>query len=264
MKYQITKLYTYPIKSLKGVSQEQVQLSPNGFAYDRFWMLARPFGRFITQREIPALALFETAFTEQGVLVKHQYSELLVPFDLAHQPDNELTVSIFGKEVNAQKESAAINAWFSEQLKEEVILVRQAKGAKRLVNRHPESAINFPDGHQFLVIGEASLDGLNQKLDKSVPMNRFRPNIVFSGGIAHEEDQWMDVQIGDHQFAHTKNCGRCKITTIDQTSGVMGQEPLKTLATYRMEVKSITFGRYLKLAGLGKKRIEVGDEIIVK
>ena len=261
MKYLITQLYTYPIKSLSGIAQQSADLTNTGFAYDRFWMLCEPQGQFITQREIPKLALFQTAFTSEGVRVIYRGNSLIIPFHLTPNTQDELTATIFGKEVHSQKEGAEVNNWFSEQLGQEVILVRRAKGAKRLVNQHPLTEINYPDGHQFLVIGEASLASLNERLEEPVPTNRFRPNIVFSGGTPHIEDEWLDVQIGDMVFASTKNCGRCQITTINQATGVMGKEPLKTLATYRRKVNSVKFGQYFKLKELGKGVIEVGNEI---
>lgn len=105
----------------------------------------------------------------------------------------------------------------------------------------PDSETAFSDGFPILAISKASLDDLNNRLEDPLPMNRFRPNIVLDGCSAWAEDGWESFtagtaegsSLGPIDFALVKPCDRCKVTTIDQATAESGQEPLKTLSTFR-------------------------------
>jgi uncharacterized protein YcbX len=88
-------------------------------------------------------------------------------------------------------------------------------------------------------------------------MNRFRPNIVFTGGRPFQEDTMHTFTIGSITFHGVKLCARCIITTIDQATAAKNKEPLKTLARYRFRENKILFGQNLVHEGLGE--IAVGD-----
>lgn len=261
MSLQISELYVYPIKSMGGIALDTAQLSNTGIAYDRYWMLTDEHGRFLTQREIPELARFRPAWSEEALLVRSDDQQIAVP-KTSHS-DRMLECTVWGDQVLAYPEDDDINAWFSEILQRKVLLVRRADSAQRYVDGQTTATINFPDSSQYLIIGQASLDDLNSRLEKSLPMNRFRPNIVFTGGQPYEEDNWLSIQVGEINFTATKVCGRCKITTIDQERAIVGTEPLPTLAAYRLEGKKISFGRYLQLQDKPTGTISVGDELIV-
>ncbi|MDQ3040980.1 MAG: MOSC domain-containing protein [Acidobacteriota bacterium] len=132
---------------------------------------------------------------------------------------------------------------------------------------HKNDTVSFADGYPILLAGENSLADLNARLETPVPMNRFRPNLVVSGADAFAEDGWKQIKIGAVLFHVVKPCGRCVITTIDQTSGEkQGVEPLKTLATYRIPKRSvkrkILFGQNMIAENSGEV-LNVGDKIEV-
>ncbi len=149
-------------------------------------------------------------------------------------------------------------------------LVRLNENTKRKVNpfyavRKFQDVVSFADGYPILLIGEGSLDDLNSKLEKPIPMNRFRPNLVVKGSEAFAEDTWKKIRIGETIFHLVKPCARCVMTTIDQKTGISdGKEPLKTLATYRLVKKSgkskINFGQNLIADSFGGI-VKVGDKI---
>src|ERR1044071_9502659 len=60
MQATLTDLYTYPVKSCRGIRGEVARMTATGLADDRHWMLVRPNGRFVTQRELPRMALMLT------------------------------------------------------------------------------------------------------------------------------------------------------------------------------------------------------------
>jgi uncharacterized protein YcbX len=150
--------------------------------------------------------------------------------------------------------------WFSAVLGTPVELVRIADDAVRGVDpRFGRAAdqVGLADGYPLLLLSEASLDGLNRRLPTPVPMDRFRPNLVVSGCPAHAEDGWAALRIGGITLRPVKPCARCTITTVDQTSGVRGAEPLRTLAGYRRLDGKVVFGQNVVHDGRGE--IRAGD-----
>jgi uncharacterized protein YcbX len=128
-------------------------------------------------------------------------------------------------------------------------LVFMPDASRRQVNQNyapsPDDVVGFADGYPFLLISEASLKDLNQRLNAPVPMNRFRPNLVISGCLPYEEDTWKWIRIGEVRFKVAKPCARCIVTTVDQSTGEKGVEPFQTLAAYRKQEKGIMFGQNL-------------------
>ena len=94
-------------------------------------------------------------------------------------------------------------------------------------------------------------------------LNRFRPNLVFGGGPAYDDDTWNEFTIGEVAFRAVRGCGRCVLTTIDQQTATKSPvgEPLRTLATYRQIEGSTLFGQ--NVTGAGSGRLVVGDPIVV-
>ena len=57
---QLSEIYIYPIKSLGGIRLENSNITPRGLENDRRFMLVDENGRFLSQREHPQLAVFQT------------------------------------------------------------------------------------------------------------------------------------------------------------------------------------------------------------
>jgi len=256
---KITQLHIYPIKSLGGIELEAAEITSTGFTYDRYWMLVDESGQAITQRDYPILALFKLNLLEDLVSVKFENQVLEIPKVL--EQEEEIKCMIWGNQVIANKEQSQHSDWFSEILKTKVALVRKSIAPKRIVKNHPDSFVNFPDSNQYLILGEQSLANLNEKLESPIPMNRFRPNIVFSGGTPHIEDQWNAIRIGNSQFEVTKACARCNLTTINQVTAEVGIEPLRTLSQYRSFNRKVLFGQYLKVVKSETGKIKIGEEV---
>lgn len=263
-KFIISELWIYPIKSLGGISLNKAIVSDRGFLYDRRWMLIDETGRFLSQREIPKLSLLEVNLSDKQLVVslKNQSNyRLNIPF-LEEAPSR--FVQIWEDTCLAWQYPDIINSFFSDFLQRNVKLVYMPESSIRKVDvkfAKNNETTSFSDGYPFLLIGQSSLDDLNEKLAVPVSMNRFRPNIVFQGGIAFEEDTWKNFRIGDIEFICAKPCARCLVTTISQETAQQGKEPLKTLSNYRKFENKILFGQNLIHSGSGYVR--VGDEILV-
>lgn len=256
-------IYTYPIKSLGGIRLEEATLEERGLKYDRRWMLVDKKGKFLSQRKHPKMALLQTRISDSGILVKHKddpEKTILIPFEANSSQLRQVT--IWEDRVEARLVDTGISRWFSEFLNIACDLVFMPPSTKRKLK--PKYAVNggsvsFADGMPYLLIGQSSLDDLNSRLENPVPMNRFRPNFVFSGGIPFQEDEWDIVSIGDARFKITKPCTRCVVTTVDQQTGEKNREPLATLATYRNVNGKVMFGQNMLL--LEGDRVQTGDRI---
>ncbi|HSY26293.1 MAG TPA: MOSC domain-containing protein, partial [Burkholderiaceae bacterium] len=168
-----------------------------------------------------------------------------------------------------------IAAWFSQALGMRCRLARFHPRVQRLINNEWASGrdiqTHFADGYPMLLISEASLADLNQKLHAqarvALPMNRFRPNLVIAGVEAFEEDYAAIIQIGPVQLQPIKPCPRCPIPAIDQATGISGPDPLDILQSYRANPKvdgGITFGMNVILLEGENHVLEVGQEVEVE
>ena len=263
--HTLTSIHTYPIKSLGGVSLAEAVVQPRGLQYDRRWMLVDDSSRFVSQREIAELALLGTALEAPFLVVfskKNPALRLQIPLEPEVAVMPEIPVQIWNDQCLARVYAAETNRWFSEQLGPSVRLVYMADSTQRMADSHyaPEDMpVSFADGYPFLLIGQASLDGLNSRLEQPLPMNRFRPNFVVESSIPHEEDNWRNFRIGNQPFRGVKPCARCIIPTTNQDTAQRSTEPMKTLATYRQQDRKILFGQNVIWLGAGEGRVQVGD-----
>ncbi|MGI4750150.1 MAG: MOSC domain-containing protein [Janthinobacterium lividum] len=263
---KISGLFVYPIKSLGGISLNKAQVTSRGLEHDRRWMLVDENNRFLSQREIPEMALLYVELTPKGLLVMHRKkAEEFIAIPFLFDANEEAICTIWDDECQAEFVDTEIDKWFTRILKIKCRLVYMPKNSKRMVDQQyaePGQITSFSDAYPFLLAGEASLEDLNSRLKEPVLMDRFRPNIVFSGGEAFQEDQMAEFQIGDLHFYGVKPCARCPVITIDQESGISGKEPLKTLAIYRKKNNKVYFGQNLVHEGDGS--LSIGDELVIK
>lgn len=263
---QLQEIYIYPIKSLGGISVPEAEVQQTGFKYDRRWMLTDSEGNFLSQRTFPQMALLQVNIDVYGLLVTHKnnlLSPLTIPFNTPFE--KKATVNIWDDVCTASEVSDIANEWFSHALHMPVRLVYMPSDTQRLVDENyanNKEIVSFADAYPFMIIGQSSLDDLNQRLDQPVPMNRFRPNLVFTGGAPYCEDTIDTFSIGDVTFTAVKPCARCVLITIDQGLATKGKEPLKTLSAFRTQKNKIMFGQNLLHKGAGI--IKAGDKIEVQ
>jgi uncharacterized protein YcbX len=243
----ISHLYVYPIKSLGGIELSTAQLTDRGIEHDRRWMLVDEQNRFLTQREHPKMAVLRTAIqgNQLAVYEKGQESDM-IRLNLYATGTEALKVQIWDDVCDAVQISDSVNQWFSEKLDSVCKLVYMPDESKRKVDQRyaiKDDLTGFSDGYPVLMIGQASLDDLNSRLEEPVPMNRFRPNIVFTGGTPFQEDSMKQFQINGADFYAVKPCARCAVPTTNQDTGERKKEPMKTLATYRTGNNKVYFGQ---------------------
>ncbi|MEM6448849.1 MAG: MOSC N-terminal beta barrel domain-containing protein [Cyanobacteria bacterium P01_D01_bin.105] len=274
----LSELYIYPIKSAAGIAMRKAQMTARGLQHDRRWMVVDARGKFMTQRRFPQMALISVALEDglKGELVVNApgMETLVVPLmgkgDVSE--GNGMEVEVWGDRCKAISVSAESKAWFSQFLETDCQLVYMPDDAQRPTEHGklgPDNLVSFADAFPYLLISEASLNGLNQKLSghdaSPVSMDRFRPNLVISGASKpHAEDAWQQISISEAVFDLPKLCARCSIPNVEQQTGDRGKEPTKTLSTYRFWDKGIWFGKNgLQTGGPQNAVLRVGDEIRV-
>ena len=263
---KITGIYIYPIKSMGGIRLETATVEREGLQHDRRWMLLDANDQFITQRQVPELALIQGSLSNAGILLSHkngQHGQVELPFD--EEPDSPpFPVKVWSDEVAARAVSGTVNEWLSDALKTRCGLVKIETNAMRYsLKGKGGKYVSFADTHPLLLAGSASLYELNSRMETPLPMTRFRPNLVFDGGKPFEEDTWKAFSIGQVQFKNMGLCDRCKVTLIDPETGkTTGAEPLRTMDTFRKMDGKVFFGVWGTLLREDEKAtIRVGDLI---
>ena len=243
---QVTDIYIYPVKSLKGIPLMEAEAGMRGLRYDREWMITDSDYQFLTQREIEAMATITVSVSKNCLLIQSiDGDELKV--DLNTKRRGSVKVSVWDDTCDAYDEGEVASYWLTDKLGywqgRTLRLVRFSSDGKRPVpakylhGREAESA--FSDQFPFLITSWDSLEKLNEGLvengKQEVTMDRFRPNIVIGDIDGIENKTLLDLvcQDGNYEFGLRKPCKRCKITTINQNSGeiIDFKEPLSTLTS---------------------------------
>jgi uncharacterized protein YcbX len=259
----LSEIWIYPIKSLGGIRLPSSPVMQKGLRYDRRWMLIDEHDTFMTQREHPGMALFKVGVCGSELTVTFDQHSTCVPIDPT-ATGARVKTRVWDDDVEVIEGSRGSSIWFSEMMGVKCKLVsfpeENARGVdpKYKIN---EEQVSLADAYPFLIIGEQTLADLNRRLKQPLPMNRFRPNLVFSGGKAFEEDAWRNFRIGRNRFVGVKPCGRCAVTTVDQATGEKGVEPLATLSTYRKRDGKVYFGQ--NVIAIDHGEIVEGDEIVL-
>jgi uncharacterized protein YcbX len=277
---QITDLFIYPVKSLKGISLNKSETALRGLKFYREWMITNSDYEFITQREIESMATIEVSIDSDALMLSSKnnthYTIPLEPSKSKH-----IQASVWGDICDAYDEGDDVSLWLTNVLGQykgkSLRLVRFAKQGVRPVptkyldGREAQSA--FSDQFPYLITSWESLERLNKGLIKNrsqvVKMDRFRPNIVVKGveGLEKKTSHNFLCQKSGYSFGLRKPCKRCKIITINQEDGEIDnpKEPLSTLASlsFSDEINGAFFGQNAILLSTKNYTLKVGDEFLI-
>jgi uncharacterized protein YcbX len=251
----LESVHVYPVKSCAGTTPGEALLTETGFDLDRAWMVTDGDFEFVTQRELPRLALVRpTLKSEELILRAPGMLALHVALD---RVEEGCRARVWNDRVAAYDMGALCAQWFSDFLGRPLRLVRFDPEHERLADRAWTGAIAAPtalqDGYPLLVACVASLDEVNRRLggagEAPVTMARFRPNLVLGGLEAHGEDHLDEVVFktadGPVRLKLVKPCGRCPIPDVDPATGLTGHAVGDVLRQYRADPRlagAITFG----------------------
>lgn len=266
----VSNLLTYPIKSTKGISLQESEVGLLGLKYDRTYAIINSKNHIITgrSRDNSNILKISTEIKEDILqLTASQHETMHIDLKTVFANGRE-EVFIFNKPAKAITSSHEINKWLSAVLEEECRLVKidqnEMRPFKIKYGGRGNDSIAFSDAAPILLFSEASLNHLNNQIERPVSLLNFRPNIVVSGCEAYAEDTWKKIRIGECEFSVGAPAGRCDFITVDPYTFLRDaeQEPLRTLAKTRTENNKVKFGMYLNPIKLGT--IKVGDQIEIE
>ncbi|MHC8319462.1 MOSC domain-containing protein [Pseudomonas sp. GB2N2] len=264
---RLSALYRYPLKSCKAEPLQRIGLDRLGLDGDRRWMLVdEASGRFLTQRAVGQMSQLSALWNADGGLKLsapgHEALDIALPAS-----DAQLRgVTIFTDSLRVPDAGDEAGAWVSKFIGKPTRLVQipidRARSTQAGYGKDDDQ-VAFADGFPLLLIGQASLQDLSEKVGRPLEMLRFRPNLVIEGSAAYAEDGWKRIRIGDVEFRVVKPCSRCILTTIDPQTGVRSddREPLATLQKCRAEEGGAMFGQNLVNDGNGL--LEVGMPVTI-
>ena len=257
---ELTGIYIYPVKSLRGVSVSEAKLEHGRVVGDRDWLLVDARGDFMHMRDYPQMARISAAITAAGIEVQMDGMPRLdirrPTFDAGTRVEH---VPLWRRSAAVTRVARDADDWFSRALGVECRLMAFVPHASGLNVPSYETNSSLQDATPFHLTTEESLADLNARMAAPIPMNRFRPNLVVRGGAPYAEDQWRTLTVGDTTLRWIKPCTRCVATTTDHETGERpSREPLYTLARYRRWGNEVIFGHYLVADSWGV-RLRVGD-----
>jgi hypothetical protein len=261
----LASIHIYPLKSCAPLSLAVASVQRRGIAHDRRWLIVDADNRFITAREHPRLTLIRATAGEDGLQLAAPGMPAL-SVDVPRTDASRLTITIWDDCVAPLRADARANTWISEFLDKPCAIAYMDETCIRATDPDwsaPGDEVSFADGYPLLLISQAAVDHLNERLQTPVPALRFRPNLLIAGTEPHAEDEWKRICVGDIEFDVVKPCIRCVFTTVDFFSGTFDPsgEPLRTLIKYRRTPKGVAFGQNLIPRGEGILR--VGDAVTV-
>lgn len=253
----VSALFIYPIKSCASVSVTELVCTPRGVQDDRRFMVVDTNGQAITQRENPRLAHVQPLVTHTGLRVSYE-GKAATSFDFGTTARRAIKVwSHEGEALDLGDEAAD---WFSTFIEQPCRLVEFAPDSHRAVSKSHtqlDAETQFSDGYPILITSIESLSDLNRRLSVPVPMNRFRPNVVFRDVAPFAEDGWKVLEFPQLRLHVVKPCERCVIVTTNQVTLERQKEPLRTLAKFRNFDGRVCFGQNAVPEAPGK--IVLGD-----
>ena len=277
---QITDLFIYPVKSLKGISLNTSETSLRGLKFDREWMITNSGYEFITQREIESMSTIEVSIDSDALTLSlKNNTKHTIPLDSIKSAP--IKASVWGDNCDAYDEGDDVALWLTSMLGQykgkSLRLVRYAKqGVRPVPSKYlegMEAQSAFSDQFPYLVTSWESLDKLNKGLIKNgsqvAKMDRFRPNIVVKGieDLEKKTSQNFLCQQSGYSFGLRKPCKRCKIITINQDDGKIDnpKEPLATLTSLRFSdaINGAFFGQNAILLSTRNYILKVGDELSI-
>ena len=275
MNARIDALWLYPIKGCRGFRVPRASLAPTGLEVndigDREWVVVDKGGEFLSQRELPKMALIETRLTGESLRVR---APDMLQLDVPFASEGEvLTVKVWNDEVAAVTQGEIADAWLTRFLGLRCRLMRFDPQATRVSNAKYTGALTAPykfaDAFAMLVCSTASLSEVNARLATrgaaAVTIERFRPNIVLDGIEAFDEDHIDWITINGARLQVVKPCVRCTVPNVDLATAEVAFEPGATLATFRNDTRAggLTFGVNAIVAEGAGTQLSNGDTVEV-
>ncbi len=270
----IGEIYLHPVKGCRGIPLRTAQVAQTGLELDgigdREWVVVDEHGEFLSQRELPRMALIETRFAAGSLRLK---APGMLALDVPFASEGDVVqVQVWNDRLSAVTQGEIADAWFTKFLGTSARLMRFDPEGRRVANRAytggAESPYKFADAFALLVTNRASLADLNAKLQRQrhapVDMRRFRPNLVLDDLPEYEEDYVKSLRIGNVELRVVKPCARCTVPGVDPDSGVAATTVPDVLSTYRQTENGVLFGVNAIVVNGADDELHIGQTVDVE
>lgn len=248
-------LQTTPVKGLRVVGREAIELTAAGVPDDRRFYLVDERGRMVNGKQLGALnevvAMLED---DRLVLAFPGGGRVAGPLTFADEP---LATTFLSRPAPARELLGDFGAALSDHLGRPVRVVEGVH--RKALDRGRGGAASF--------ISRASLRALERIAGAAVDARRFRMLIEVEGlGEAHEEDTWVGqtLRVGAALVRVRGHVGRCLVTQCNPESGTADLPTLDLLRSYRGGLDTtepLAFGVYGEVLEPG--RVALGDPIVL-
>ena len=249
----VAALQTTPIKGLRVVARDAIELTADGVADDRRFYLVDERGRMVNGKQLGGL--HEVVATIDGAELALAFpdgSTVAGPVALA---DETLATTFFSRPTPAHELLGDFGTALSEHIGRSVRVVEGVH--RKALDRGRGGAASF--------VSRASLEALERLAGEHVDPRRFRMLVEVDGlGEAHDEDTWVghSLRVGAAVVRVRGHVGRCLITQRHPESGTTDVPMLDLLRSYRGGLDTtepLAFGVYGEVLEAG--RVAIGDPI---
>ncbi|EAU92323.1 hypothetical protein CC1G_00542 [Coprinopsis cinerea okayama7 len=277
LQVRVSRILIHPIKSCRGISVQKALYTPEGMEFDRLWAIIDTAKQaIITAREVPKMVLITPQIERDDssphlgrLVVSVPLASGTETFSIPLRPSEDILrgwevlpqIRIFPNQgpvdgyICNSLEGRTPSDVLSDYFGKPVQLVY--KGPR---TRHSDPTVEFPnlkatakyqDMYPLLVLSEESTSVVDQHIRNhvgtqgiderwktdTVVIERFRPNIVFSGGGPFAEDNWEEISIGTEDaptITLVSKCTRCLLPNVSPETGERDAAvPYKVLMKFR-------------------------------
>ena len=246
---KIVQLFTYGLKSSRGLERQSVLCEPSGFLNDRAVAVIDSKNKIITGREHPRLLSFTSDIQNDCLeLTSENLKKFLFP--LPNTLELPVEVKLFRNTVEGYSFSKESNNLISKLLEGEFRLIYIGDIDRPLQEKRGGKFGEFAayaDSSPVHLINLKTLEYFNSKLKKEVSIRHFRPNIVVDGLEAFAEDTWNKIIINGLPFRVQEPTQRCVFTPLIQERKLVmsnwnlcpPSQELEKNQVYRLHLESI-------------------------
>jgi uncharacterized protein YcbX len=249
---RIVRISIAPVKALRLVHPQEVELGSAGVAGDRrFWLVDRA-GRLVNDKRFPQLLRVCAEWNEPS-----RWLSLAFPggerVEGVVEPGEPVEAVLYDQPHPSRAVAGPWQEALSRYVGEPVTLLWSEGGA---VDRGV-------GGGAVTLVSRGSLERLREEAGAADPVDgrRFRMLLEIDGVEPHEEDGWIGgrVELGEAVVALAGDVGRCAVTTRHPETGVPDLDTLRVLTAYRPEgqTEPLPFGVHGAVVKPG--RVRVGD-----
>ena len=162
---------------------------------DRRWMvLDGSFHEILSQRSHLELALLRVRHDSSGgIELRSPRFETVLSVKPTSEDLDPVEVGIWNAQATACDAGEEAASWLSDFVGIRALLLGMNCQFRRPLNGNPKDESGIADCYSLLVISQAALEDLNQRLEFPVGMKCLRSNIIIEDYQSYDEDKWNNI-----------------------------------------------------------------------